>query len=103
LVIFFRFCCVTAQVIKIQTLEEYDKIAKIDLGDARVTQSYKHLLHKINTQDLSENIMNFETALNKLEEVRVSDEIINGLRAKTDQLKTKINTLLTKERKKEVR
>jgi len=47
--------------------------------------------------------MNFETALNKLEEVRVSDEIINGLRAQIDQLKTKIKTpYYPKKEKKEV-
>ncbi|XP_033153067.1 probable kinetochore protein NDC80 [Drosophila mauritiana] len=95
-----RLYCVTAQFIKTQQLEEHDKIAKIDLGNARLVQSYKHLLHKINTNDLLENTENFEMTVNDLRHIEFSEEIIEVLKEKVDQLKIKIKALVPSRREK---
>lgn len=70
------------------------------MGQARVVQSHKFLIHKINLQELIDGTVNFQRAINKLERNIDSGYAIDSLSTKVGQLQARVEKLLPMSRQK---
>jgi len=80
------------------TFRKQHPLLKINLGQPKIIQSHKYLTHRINLQDFIDGVINFERAINQLKKNSDSNDAIESLSAKLQQLKVRVEMLLPKKR-----
>lgn len=76
--------------VEITTLEKNDPLAQIEMGTARVVQSYQTYIHIVKLQEYKEIIDGIEKTLGEVEDESGTRDVIRALKNKLQMLKTRL-------------
>ncbi|XP_043862637.1 uncharacterized protein LOC122756612 [Drosophila santomea] len=84
---------------EITPLEKNDPLAQIEMGTARVVQTYQTYIHIVKLQDFNEIIGGIEKTLGEVEDESGTRDVIRSLKNKLHMLKTRLEGIWPRHRR----